>query len=124
MKFYAGLPVVSEQPELNGHHITTMFAPLIPTDRFHSGEATRSGRVESVVYWANCDKTVALVWCPYAGLRYGYWASKGFKHDFPYVPHVTLCDGDQAYHMQHLVGASFSVTREYIRIMSGDIKYD
>lgn len=118
MKFYAGLPVVSEQPELNGHHITTMFATLIPTERFHSGEAARTGHVESVVYWPQCDKTVALVNCPYAGLRHAYWSKHGFKYDYAYVPHITICDGDQAYHMQHLVGVTFNVTREYIRLMS------
>lgn len=117
MKFYTGLPVVSPH-QLAGHHITTMFAGVVKTDRLdlQSSTTLHCGRITGIEYWYNCNLTVAIVECKHAMSRFKYWTSQGFEYDYEYRPHISLCAGNWVKSKQHLIGVMFEVDAEYLRL--------
>lgn len=119
IKFYAGLPINSQCGAINGGHITTMFSGLVPTGRMETtptSVVTSFGSVVAVEYWPGPNKTVALVDCPCAITAHNNWKSHGFKYDYEYRPHITICDGDETERYQSIVRTKFTVGSEYIRL--------
>lgn len=115
MKFYTGLPITSPL-ELSMLHITTTFAPMVKTGRLKMHERVATGNIVEVVYWANCNKTVALVSCPVANDRFKYWTGNGFIYDYEYKPHITLCDDNRVDEFKRLEGSWFRTGPEYLRM--------
>lgn len=114
LKFYAGLHVTDfPVPNL---HVTTMFSDLIPTPRLYGGIDNGLAKVIDVQYWKEPDITVLKLTAPIAVRHYHEYCNLGFKYDHEYIPHATICKGNQKNKYLNLIGEVMTLSDPYVRL--------
>jgi hypothetical protein len=114
IKFYAGLHV-TDFP-VKDLHVTTMFSDLVPTSRLYGGIESGLAKVIDVQYWKEPDITVLKLKAPIAVRHYNDYTELGFIYDHEYIPHATLCKGNQKNKYLGLIGEVMTLSDPYVRL--------
>jgi hypothetical protein len=117
MNFYSGLVVINTIPGFTHGdlHVTTMFAPIVATQRMQTVPDSEQCKIVSVEHWADPDITVAVLKSHLAEARHRYFSDAGFKYGHEYIPHITLCKGNHVSKYQGLISYPVVLGHEYIR---------
>ncbi len=97
-------------------HVTLAFMQPTRTKKASTTQNTGNGTVIDIVYWENCDLTVALIQSDFVMQRFQYWQSLGYSYEYEFKPHFTLAKGNCVDYYSYLISKEIVLGEEYFRL--------
>lgn len=120
--FYTALEVQSlalQKLGVKNPHITTSFTPVvgklpkIKSEHFLLPWDLCVAKVTDIKYWEKADVTVALVTAPSAPIHNKKMMELGLTYEHEFIPHITLCKGNDVAKYESLVGTYCDIIDVY-----------
>ncbi|WP_211837976.1 hypothetical protein [Proteus terrae] len=116
---YVAVSTRSNDRELDNKHVTLCYMKAEETKKLYINDIfpeKEVGEVVDVVYWERVNLTVAIVKCEQIVTANKFLDDAGFKYGYEFIPHVTICTGDESFNLKRLIGMYLILEKPYVRL--------